>query len=368
MSFDASQPTDHETAPGLRTPADLVAAVPYLLGFHPTDSLVLVSTRTGGQPGVEFTLRVDLPPPRAVADLARELAGAVRAQRCDELLLVVVGGGAPVPEARRESRAGHHLALDPPRAEVVAAVVGACTQAGVLTRAAIWVAEVAAGTPWRCYGECGCVGALPDPTCSPAAAAAVAAGQVTYADRTELEQLVAPAPRRVLRRRSALLNRRLDELCDAGDAVPSSGPQVLRALDRWIDVAAADRPQLADEDVVDLCLALSDPLVRDAAFGFAFDSRAAGAERLWMTLVTEAPAPESAEAAVLLAHSALMRADGALAGIALARAQEIWPGHRLSAMIRSALEAGIGPDRLRDWFVEGSQRATELLDRRAEQW
>ncbi|MDT7693294.1 MAG: hypothetical protein QOI75_2661 [Pseudonocardiales bacterium] len=365
MSFDASQPTDHETALGLRTPADLVAAVPYLLGFHPADSLVLVSTRTAGQPGVEFTLRVDLPPPRAVANLARELAGAVRAQRCDELLLVVVGGGAPVP-VPRAPRAGHHL--DPPRAEVVAAVVEACTNAGVLTRAAIWVAEVAAGTPWRCYGECGCVGALPDPTCSPAAAAAVAAGQVTYADRSELEQVVAPAPRPVLRRRSALLNRRLDELCEAGEPIPPSGPEVVLALERWIDLASGDGPRLSDEDVVDLCLALSDPLVRDAAFGFAFDSRAAGAERLWSTLVTEAPAPESAEAAVLLAHSALMRGDGALAGIALARAQEIWPGHRLSAMIRSALEAGIGPDRLRDWFVEGSQRATELLERRAEQW
>jgi uncharacterized protein YecT (DUF1311 family) len=67
---------------------------------------------------------------------------------------------------------------------------------------------------------------------------------------------------------------------------------------------------------------------------------------------------------VLLAHSALIRGDGALAGIALDRAQRAWPGHRLSAMIRSALDAGLGPDQLRDWFVDGSQRATELLDRR----
>ncbi|HWN32114.1 MAG TPA: DUF4192 domain-containing protein [Pseudonocardia sp.] len=384
MSYDARQPTDHEAAPGLRTPEDLVAAVPYLLGFHPADSLVLVSTRTAGQPGVEFTLRVDLPPPELVTEMARELAGVVLAQRCDELLLVVVGGAAPgalsksgsSPGAKSGSRAGPRSrrgrvpeqrsrpALGPPRAEVVAEVMRACAEVGVLARAAIWVAGFVAGTPWRCYGACGCVGALPDPACSPVATASVLAGQVTYADRAELERVVAPAAEPVLLRRADLLTARLDELSAGGDPMPPATGELVAALEHWIDVASAGRPQLADEDVVRLCLALGDPLVRDAAFGSAYDARAEGAERLWTALVTESPDPEAAEAAVLLAHSALIRGDGALAGIALARAQQAWPGHRLSAMIRSALDAGLGPDQLRDWFVDGSQRATELLDRR----
>jgi uncharacterized protein DUF4192 len=384
MSYDARQPTDHEAAPGLRAPEDLVAAVPYLLGFHPADSLVLVSTRTAGQPGVEFTLRVDLPPPELVTEMARELAGVVLAQRCDELLLVVVGGAAPWattgsgpgPGSRRGSRSAarsgrgrvpeqrRRPAPGPPRAEVVAEVSRACAEVGVLARAAIWVAGFVAGTPWRCYGPCGCVGALPDPACSPVATASVLAGQVTYADRAELERVVAPAAEPVLRRRAELLTQRLDELSDGGDPSPPATAELVAALEHWIDIASAGPPQLADEDVVRLCLALGDPLVRDAAFGSAYDARAEGAERLWTALVTGSPDPEAAEPAVLLAHSALIRGDGALAGIALARAQQAWPGHRLSAMIRSALDAGLGPDQLRDWFVDGSQRATELLDRR----
>jgi len=354
MSFDPSRPTDPDTAIAPRTAADLVAAIPYLLGFHPADSLVLVSTHSAGQPGVEFTLRVDLPPTWAVSEMAAELARVVCAQRCDELMLVVVGGAGGPP-----GRGGQ-----PPRAEVVAEVAEACTVAGASVWSEIWVAELAAGAPWRCYGDCGCAGALPDPASTPMAAAAVVAGQVTYADRAELERVVAPGEPSVLRRRAALLNRRIDELSREGADALSSSREAFAAVEHWVDVAAVDRPQLADEDVVRLCLALSDPLVRDAAFGYAFDGRAVAAERLWSTLVSEAPDPESAEAAVLLAHSALMRGDGALAGMALARAQLAWPGHRLSGMVRSALDAGCGPDQLRDWFIQGSERAAELLSRR----
>ncbi|HEX4249144.1 MAG TPA: DUF4192 domain-containing protein [Pseudonocardia sp.] len=377
MSYDARQPTDHEAAPGLRTPEDLVAAVPYLLGFHPADSLVVVSTRTAGQPGVEFTLRVDLPPPELVTEMARELAGVVVAQRCDELLLVVVGGatsGVPAAGSRSGARFRRRRIPEqrprpvpgPPRAEVVEEVTRAFAEVGVLARAAIWVAGFVAGTPWRCYGPCGCIGALPDPACSPVATASVLAGQVTYADRAELERVVAPGAEHVLLRRAELLNEWLDELTDGCDRepMPPATEELVDALEHWIDVASAGPPQLEDEDVVRLCLALGDPLVRDAAFGSAYDVRAEGAERLWTALVSGSPDPEAAEPAVLLAHSALIRGDGALAGIALDRAQQSFPGHRLSAMIRSALDAGLGPDQLRDWFVDGSQRAIELLDRR----
>ena len=49
-------------------PASLIAAVPYLLGFEPNESLVLVGLRDGQ---VTVTARVDLDEldPRATADL-----------------------------------------------------------------------------------------------------------------------------------------------------------------------------------------------------------------------------------------------------------------------------------------------------------
>lgn len=44
----------------VRTAADLVAAIPYMLGFHPRDSIVAVGT---GGPHNTVALRMDLPMP-----------------------------------------------------------------------------------------------------------------------------------------------------------------------------------------------------------------------------------------------------------------------------------------------------------------
>ena len=73
-----------------------------------------------------------------------------------------------------------------------------------------------------------------------------------------------------------------------------------------------------------------------------------GAEHLWAALVRETPDPEAAEPAALLAACALLRGDGALAGIALDRAEQAWPGHRLSRLLRAVWAAGIPPERVRD--------------------
>ena len=61
---------------------------------------------------------------------------------------------------------------------------------------------------------------------------------------------------------------------------------------------------------------------------------AAAAEQLWAALVRELPDPEAAEPAALLAVSALLRGDGALANVALDRAEQAWPGHRLTRLLR----------------------------------
>jgi hypothetical protein len=358
MTFNTSRPPRTGSTPPLV--ANLVAAIPYLLGFYPHDSLVLLGTSSADPFGVDFTLRVDLPPPSLVSDTAAELARVLRNHRCQLALFAVVGappGGAPGDL--------------PPLPELAIEVTDACAAVGIHVWGSLWVPELVAGAPWRCYHDCacgnGCAGELPDPASSPAAAAAVAAGQVTYPDRAALEAVVAPGDPAALRRRAALLDRRLTELTQPGAVPPRADAEALSTLRRWVEVAADRRPILGDEDVVRLCLALSDPLVRDAAFGFAFaQSTAAGAERLWTTLVTEAPDPVAAEPAVLLAHSALLRGDGALAGVALARAQQAWPGHRLSAMFQAAVDAGCGPDQLRDWCVAGCQQATAEVIARGE--
>ena len=51
-------PSDPPPRIRLRSPADVVAAVPVLLGFHPEHSLVVIGLKTGR---VVLTVRVDLP-------------------------------------------------------------------------------------------------------------------------------------------------------------------------------------------------------------------------------------------------------------------------------------------------------------------
>ena len=83
---------DHTSPPDpsafvARTPTDLVAVVPAVLGFHPQDSVVLL---TFGPPGGAFHARVDLPvaavEQEAVADVLMDAVVANGVRRAAVLL------------------------------------------------------------------------------------------------------------------------------------------------------------------------------------------------------------------------------------------------------------------------------------------
>lgn len=343
---------DTEVRLRLSSPADVISAVPYLLGFHPRDSLVLVSLHGGPDRRISLASRVDLPPREYTYEAAVQLARIVVGQGCDEVLVAVIGGGA-------ESR-GAESGGSPPRADVVASVRMAFEDHGVAVPVAVWAPEVATGAPWSCY-DSGLTGTLPDPGASAVAAATVAAGHVTYGGRGELEELVTPEDLPALERRSRLLDAHCERMSvDDEPGAADSGTDAFELLQAWVARAGEGRLELGDDDVVSLCLALSDPIVRDAAFGLVVGSPAA-AEQLWTALVRAAPDPEAAEPAVLLAHSALLRGNGALVSIALERAQLAWPGHRMSELFLVALDRGLGRDELCEWFAEGAAEARLLL-------
>jgi hypothetical protein len=85
--------------------------------------------------------------------------------------------------------------------------------------------------------------------------------------------------------------------------------------------------------------------------------RPAAAEQLWAALARETPDPEAAEPAALLAVSALLRGDGALANVALDRAERAWPGHRLTRLLRVAAEGGLRPSEVRAWLTASAEPA-----------
>jgi hypothetical protein len=337
----------------LRNPGELLAALPYLIGFHPRDSLLFIAF--GGSSGrrIELTQRVDLPAPDDVPMVCRRLAANTMRASPAGVAVVVVGGDPAVA-------GGVPYGGPPPLGEVAAAAAGALVACGVVVQSRTWAAGTGTGAAWACYDECGCRGAVPDAGETPFTATAVAAGLVAHPDRAALEKIVAPTTPGRLRRRARMLTRAVDAAADAApdpsDTTPRrvpSGDTGRELVDRALADAAAGRLHLDDEQVVALALALSDHEVRDLALGRCAEPQAGsgvldGAEHLWAALVRETPDPEAAEPAALLAACALLRGDGALAGIALDRAEQAWPGHRLTRLLRAVWAAGIPPERVRE--------------------
>ena len=74
---------------------DLLAVIPFLLGFHPRESVVTVFVRSGR---IILTARLDLPPPEASAAYAEMLRRLIRQHGGDE---IVVLGYSAQPEPAR---------------------------------------------------------------------------------------------------------------------------------------------------------------------------------------------------------------------------------------------------------------------------
>ncbi len=77
----------------LRSLADLVAVVPYLLGFHPADSVVVLGLR---DKKIIFEVRGDLPPRAELTDFVGYYAALVARQRCARAVLLGYGDGPRV--------------------------------------------------------------------------------------------------------------------------------------------------------------------------------------------------------------------------------------------------------------------------------
>lgn len=311
----------------LSDPSELIAAVPHLLGFHPHDSVVVLALH-GRRLGL--TLRADLVDNDQAPLLAEQLLTPIARQRPTGVALVVI----------RDDRTSEG---DLPHRVLVDAVRSVLTGAGFPVVHAAWTARTARGAPWCCYDDVLCAGVVADPTTSPLAAATVAAGAVTFGSRAEMVELVATEDTAALRRRATLLK--------AADAEhPMSARLVSRRLARLKQLhraAAEGNLVLSDNAVAEIASALCDHRVRDACLPWCSGPGASAAERLWLALVRATPAPERAEPAALLALTAYIRGDGALAGVALDTALRACPQHSLSGLLRAALEAGLPPELLR---------------------
>jgi hypothetical protein len=308
----------------LRDLSQLVAGIPYVIGYPPTDSLVLFNFSRCPELMLSATIRIDLPKPEELPPVVAQLSAAVARNEAVAVVAVVVA----------ENGEEHRLFVDLFRK--------ALEGKDILLSHASWVPKVAHGELWRCYSDPLCTGPVPDPQTSALAAASAVAGDMTYPDRKAMAAHFAPDSKEALARRKKLL-----KAC-----------QPYKEEDLWADLellghildtarSSYDPPKLTDHQLVRLARALSQTPVKDECLAIALSDDAEPAERLWTTLVRGLPAPERAEAAFLLAMSAYLRGAGVIAGLALRIVIEADPRHRTAVLLDSALRMGFPPDHLR---------------------
>ncbi|MEV4269920.1 DUF4192 domain-containing protein [Micromonospora aurantiaca (nom. illeg.)] len=385
----------------VRSPADMVAAVPYLLGFHPADSVVVVAVR-GRR--VVFAARGDLPAPGAdPGPAARHLAQVVARQDADAATVVGYGPAARVTG-------------------VVDAIGDALTAAGLVVLDALRVTE----GRWFSYlcvepSCCPPEGTPYDPAASQVSAAAVFAGQVALPDRAALAAQVSPLDgpvRLAMRRATGRARLRLAALtgrpstpsagspagglpadssrAGAEPPVPADGagpegessvpvggpgsggksqvpaggagsggePRAVRTAGTAAVRAAFRRQRrgerLDDDEMAWLTVLLTHVAVRDHAW-----SRTDGRDEdisLWTDVLRRAEPDLIAAPGCLLAFAAWRSGHGALAAVALERVLSAHPGYSLAVLLDEALRRGVAPSALDGW--PGSADGAVLRRRR----
>ena len=360
----------------LRGPADVVAVLPYQLGYHPQDSIVVVALHDRAVGLIE---RLDLPAPEDAEEAGRVLVGPLLRERPEAVLLV----GYETAEGSSEP------ALDAVRGQLLEADLDVLDR--LVVRDGRWYAI-----------DCA------DPCCPPAGTPVQAADSPAVAEyvglevapltgRSELSALVAADPALTAAVGAALgeLGAPASDLTATGLTATglSDAAHRLRALSGWavvcdVTAGAAEVEALDPAQIALLVHSLEDLALRDGLVAWlcpgalpfdclppdlldalrctlptpswhraAPDGSAAIAGRRLVarlqSLVRAVPDEHSTPALTVLANLAWWQGDGALARTCLDRALEALPDYRLALLLERMLDLGVRPGGHGDELAEG---------------
>jgi Domain of unknown function (DUF4192) len=337
-------PAEEQDVPTLRAsgPGEVLQLVPYLLGFHPEESVVLMALR-GRRIMVSARYDLEAPPEMAVPWMvaaAREAATSV---------LVVVYSeavdGPPLAHRQHADRLAE-LAVD--------------RDLTVTDRLAV------AADRWWSY-DCA------DPRCCPpegtpvdragaAAVGAVAEGLVSLAQRSDLEAELAPLPVRV-----AEVSGALDR---ADQEVPSGlSREELRARDwatvqRFVQESERRQGPVRTEDAAVVLWALLDVHVRDATLGYLVDRPKPQVTQTWRELVRVAPPLWRAPVATLYAFWCYAAGDGARTNVGIEVALAADPDYSMAHLLDQLVRSGVNPLRFLPDLVEECRSIARRIERR----
>lgn len=324
---DDCTPAHNADAIRLTSIGDVVAAIPALLGFFPSRSVILLALDdVTGRVGA--SARTDLGLTRAGrlrVDCADDIGEALRLlqlQGADRLIVVVVDDR----DLRKANGALIDALLDHCRGRAAA-------EPDVEIMDLVFVPTLAAQVRWICrHGESGVVS---DPDTCPAALAAVMEGRTIARSREELTGRLAPVGRGV----------GVDRCRDAATAEADDDPrELLEELLAAVCTAGGSSPRpRSDAEIALLGGALLNPHVRDAAMGLSLTVVDAQARMLFAQLARRLRGAPRAAAATLVAASAYIRGDGPMTGIALDAALGADPEYRGAQLLADAFQGGLTP-------------------------
>ena len=317
-------------------PADLLQAVPYLLGFHPRDSLVLVGLY---DERLVVTARVNLCDLTEVGVLSNTLR-AISRGGVNEVVAAVYDDSAD----RVEGLPWHEV-VDDLRVE--------CIQ----LRANLNDALLVSGDRWWSYLRAGDAGSTAGGTPLPAApsvfvAAATVAGVVALPDRESLAAVLDPHRDDVHARLATRLDaeQALVRVLGLDERRMRFERSVKRAMfaDARLadyDVRAGRAIALGDGTAARFGVALTSTALRDAVW-MGVDDRRIDGRALWRELARRLPSPYDAAPLFLYGWASWRDGNGALANIAAERAITSDPGYRAADLLLAMLGLGVDPRRM----------------------
>jgi hypothetical protein len=313
----------------VRRPDGLLAIIPYLVGFHPDESVVAVFIKSGR---VLLTARMDLPPESAGDELAERIDWLARKHAAQAVALVAYSADS-LPAHRLLTRLmdqlGEHELTD--------------------------VLYVGHGRWWSltCGDECCPLNGTPfDPSSHPLSAAAVFAGLGARADRRELAASVSGPSQAELPRLQDLADALLAELEELDD--PRAAVRLLSSI---VEAAISEAAVPEERTCLLLGLLVTDVQIRDLAWALITSTNAEDHVRLWGGVVAQVPPTLAAAPLCLLGMAAWVSGAGALLNCCCERLAQVDPDYSLGRLLADISERAVPPSL---WQQMGGEMQAEL--------
>jgi hypothetical protein len=326
-----AEPGDDRVRLRARGAPDLLALIPFQLGFHPEESLVAVFVRGRA---IALVARIDLPPVAAVAGFADELEELARQNRAQEIVFL----------AYSERQA-------PARAVLTGLIEALPTR---LVREALYVD----GSRWwslTCDDSCCPEEGTPyDIETHRLAAEAVFAGLTTLGSRKELAATVAGPPEAEVERLAGLAA----EIRAAGGE-REAGEDPAPVLLRRVRSALVDPGGLDDRACTELALLVDDIRLRDLVWAMIEPDGAEEHVVLWQRVVSRVEPGLSAAPLALLGLAGWISGHGALLNCAAEELSRRHPGYTMGHLLEEISARAISP---RLWQSMGGEVHAELRE------